>query len=230
MQRRYTDDKFTELRKVKLFHGLADSELMGILDYVNIKDFKRGEIVIYPEDTNDIFYSLIKGKVKMLRSDENGKEMVVAVHQSGDSFGEISVIDGKECPATAVAMELSRVALIEKDNFYALISSQKDVLNNLMQFFCVRLRDMWNTCELLTYDNAARRIKMFFLVNLNKYGIPTDTGITINMKLTHQEIADMVGITRETVSRVIGEWKKNGDISILPNKHIHFHKNFLLKV
>ncbi|MBF0537328.1 MAG: Crp/Fnr family transcriptional regulator [Nitrospirae bacterium] len=229
MQKCSHEGKFVELRKVRLFHNLTDSELTSILNYVDIKNFKKGEMVIYPEDTNEIFYSLIRGKVKMVRSDENGKEIIFAIHQSGDSFGEISVIDGKECPASAMAMEPSRVALIERDNFHTIISSQKNVLDNLLQFFCVRLRDMWNTCEMLSFDNSARRIMMFFLVNVDKYGTTTDTGITINMKFTHQDIADITGITRETVSRVIGEWRKNGDISILSNKSIHFNINFLHK-
>lgn len=218
------------IRKIKLFSLLTDEELQSIAHRIEIKRFAKGEVVIYPEDTNDIFYAILSGKVKISKADEDGKEIILAIHQEGDFFGELSLIDGKTCPATALAVEVSTLAIIERDNFHFILKEQSKVTESLLQLFCYRLRESWGKLEMLTFDNAAKRIKMFFLMKANKYGIATDTGITISLKLTHQDIADMTGVTRETVTRVINEWKKHGDLTVLESKLLHLDNNFFAKL
>jgi CRP/FNR family transcriptional regulator len=124
-------------------------------------------------------------------------------------------------------MEDSSVAIISRQEFYSLIRAQKRILDNLLLILCSRLRDSWEKIQLLNLKNASQRIKILFLMLSDRYGEKTAEGVTLNIKLTHQEIAEMTGMTRETVTRMIDKWQKDGEIIVLKNKFIHLSSHFI---
>lgn len=215
------------LKKIPLFSSLTDEELREISDIIVIQDFKKHEIILYEEDTNDYMYVILNGKVKVIQTTEDGKEIFLAMHQSDEFFGEMSLIDGKTSPATVIVTEDSTIAIISRKDFHLLINTQKKVFENLMLILCSRLRESWEKIQLLNLKNASQRIKILFLMLSDKYGKKTAEGVTLNIKLTHQEIADMTGMARETVTRVIDRWQKDGEINILKKKFIHLSAKFL---
>jgi CRP/FNR family transcriptional regulator len=222
--RKYEIEPF---RKIELFASLTDEELRQISDTLVVKRYRKNEIILQEEDTSEYMYMILTGKVKVVQTTEDGKEILLAIHQSGDFFGEMSLIDGKTSPATVIATADSTAAIISKKDFNSLIISQKKVLDNLLLILCSRHRESWDKIQMLNYKNASHRIKILFLMLSDKYGEKTQEGITINMKLTHQEIAEMAGMTRETVTRVIDRWQRDGEINVLKNKFIHLSTNFL---
>jgi CRP/FNR family transcriptional regulator len=139
----------------------------------------------------------------------------------------MSLIDGKTSPATVIATENSSAAIISKKDFYSILETQEKVLNNLLLILCSRYRESWEKIQMLNYKNAGHRVKILFLMLSDKYGEKTPEGITLNIKLTHQEMAEMTGMTRETVTRVIDKWQRDGEIRVLKNKFIHLSTNFL---
>ena len=217
------------LKNIQLFASLSDEELRQISDILVVKRFKKNEIILQEEDTNEYMYVILNGKVKVVQTTEDGKEILLALHQSGDFFGEMSLIDGKTSPANVIATEDSTAAIISKKDFNSLIRNQKKVLDNLLLILCSRHRESWDKIQMLNYKNASHRIKILFLMLSDKYGEKTAEGVTINMKLTHQEIAEMTGMTRETVTRVLDRWQREGEINIFKNKFIHLRPIFLQK-
>lgn len=217
------------LKNIQLFASLTDEELRQISDILVVKRFKKNEIILQEEDTNEYMYVILNGKVKVVQTTEDGKEILLALHQSGDFFGEMSLIDGKTSPANVIATEDSTAAIISKKDFNSLIRNQKKVLDNLLLILCSRHRESWDKIQMLNYKNASHRIKILFLMLSDKYGEKTAEGVTINMKLTHQEIAEMTGMTRETVTRVLDRWQREGEITVLKNKFIHLSPIFLQK-
>jgi len=216
-------------KKIQLFSSLTDEELHQITDRLVVKKFRKNEIILQVEDTNEYMYIILNGKTKVIQTTEDGKEILLALHQSGDFFGEMSLIDGKTSPATVIATEDSTAAIISKKDFHALIKTQKKVLDNLLLILCSRYRESWEKIQLLNLKNALQRIKILFLMLSDKYGEKTDEGIKLNIKLTHQDIADMTGLARETVTRVIDRWQKDGEINVLKDKFIVLSANFLQK-
>ena len=101
------------------------------------------------------------------------------------------------------------------------------LLSDLLKLLCDRLRKCWNTIELLNFNNASQRTKMLFLMLSDEHGTKTPEGITLNIKLTHQDISDMTGLTRETVTRVIDKMQKNKEITILKNRFIQLSPKFM---
>ena len=215
------------LRSIELFSSLTNEEIDNISSRIHLKEFKKNEILFYEEDTNEFMYIIIFGRVKVFQTTEDGKEIILAIHGEGEFFGEMSLIDEQTVPATVSIMENSLIAVISKKDFYGLIFSQRKVLENLLRVLCLRLRDSWKKIQMLNFKNASHRIKMIFLMLSEAHGKKTAKGVTLNIKLTHQDIADMTGLTRESVTRVIDKWQRDGEITILSNRFIRLNPDFV---
>ena len=217
------------IKRTLLFSSLTDPELDNLINKMIVKQFKKNEVILYEEDTSEFMYIILLGKVKVVRTTEDGKEIILAIHQTGSFFGEMSLIDGKTAPASVIATEDSLIAIISQKDFFSIIYSQNKVTKNLLEIMCSRLRKAWDTIQLLNFNNASQRTKMLFLMLTDEYGEKTPEGIILNIKLTHQDISDMTGLTRETVTRVLDKLQKNNEIAILKDKYIRLSNNFLQK-
>lgn len=218
--------KIDFLKNIELFSSLTDEELIQISNRIIVKEFARNETILLEEETNTFMYIILLGKVKVVQTTAGGKEIILAIHQAERFFGELSLIDGKTSSATVMAMEESLIAIISKENFYALLYSQSKVLENLLHILCSRLRESWKRIHILNFREAPQRMKMLFTILSGENGKNTPEGTIINLKLTHQEMADMAGLTRETVTRVLGQWQKDGLITVSRNRFILLHHNF----
>jgi CRP/FNR family cyclic AMP-dependent transcriptional regulator len=118
------------------------------------------------------------------------------------------------------------IAIISRSDFYSLLHSQKKMMENLLEILCSRLRESWKKIQMLNFNDAAQRIKMLLLILSEDYGEKTQSGTTLRIKLIHQNVADMTGLTRETVTRVLDKWKKTGEIRITKDKFIHLNQEF----
>jgi CRP/FNR family transcriptional regulator len=223
------NDKNEFFKKIQLFSSFSDQEIEQLISKLIIKKFKKHETILYEEDTNEFMYIILFGKVKAVRLTEEGKEIILAVHQAGDFFGEMSLIDGKTTPASVIATEDSLVAIISKKDFYSTLLVQSKLTMSLLKIFCNRLRKCWDTIQLLNFNNASQRTKMMLLMLSDEYGKKSSDGITLNIKLTHQDIAEMTGMTRETVTRILDKWQKTGEVTVLKNKFIRLNPRFLQK-
>jgi CRP/FNR family transcriptional regulator len=221
--------KIEFLKNIELFSSLTDEELLQISNRIIVKEFSRNETILLEEETNAFMYIILVGKVKVVQTTEEGKEIILAIHQAERFFGELSLIDGKTSSATVMAMEESLIAIISRENFYALLYSQSKVLENLLQILCSRLRESWKRIHILNFRDAPQRMKMLFTILSGENGKKTPDGTILNLKLTHQEMADMAGLTRETVTRVLGQWQKDGLITVAKNRFILLHDNFFLR-
>ncbi len=217
------------LKTIALLSTLSDEEVEHVRERAVIKKFLKNETILHEEDTNEFLYMILSGSVKVVQTTQDGKEMVLAMHRSRDFFGEMSLLDGKTVPATVVAMEDSLVAIMSKKDFYSVLFSQKALLEAVLRILCSRLRESWEKVRLLTFKDTALRIKALFLILSGEYGEEGDEGLTLRITLTHQSIADMTGLARETVTRMLDKWQREGEITILKDKFILMNHDFLKK-
>lgn len=215
------------LRNIQLFSSLAEEELHQISKQIQIRRFKKNGVILYEENTNQVMYIILAGKVKVLQTTEDGKEIILAIHKAGDFFGEISLIDSLTMPASVVATEESIVAIISKKDFYTILHSQGKVVEDLLLIMCSRLRESWRKMQILSLNNAAQKIRMLFLMLSQDHGRKTGDGLMLDIKLTHQDIANMVGITRETVTRILDKWLVDEDIRVIKKKFMLLSNDFL---
>jgi CRP/FNR family transcriptional regulator len=213
------------LKQTPLFSSLTSEELQKIRKKVVIRNFSKNEIILHEENSNEFMYIILDGEAKVVQTTDEGKEIIITVHRSSDFFGELSLIDGKTAPAAVFATRNSVTAIISKRDFYSLLSQNK-ILKNLLQILCSRLRESIKKIQLLNLSNAAQRIKMLFLLLADSYGERTPQGTILNIRLIHQNIADMTGLTRETVTRILDRWQKSGEIKVLANRNILLRPEF----
>ena len=128
------------LKKTPLFHSLTDEEMEQIIKKMIVKQFKKNETILYEEDTNEFMYVILLGKVKVVRTTEDGKEIIFAMHQSGDFFGEMSLIDGKTIPASVIATEDALIAILARKDFFSIIFLHNKVTGNLLKILCISSR------------------------------------------------------------------------------------------
>jgi len=226
VENKLPENRANLLKRIRLFRSLTDKELFDLSPKIIMREFKKNHVILHEEDTISFMYIIVHGKVKIYQIGNQGKEMILSVHGSGEFFGEMSLIDGKTDPATVAAMEHSMIAIISRSDFFLLLHSQKKMLENLLELLCSRLRESWKKIQMLNFNDASQRIKMLLLILSEDYGEKTPLGTTLRIKLIHQNVADMTGLTRETVTRVLDKWKKSGEIRITKDKLIHLNPEF----
>ncbi|HEY3128769.1 MAG TPA: Crp/Fnr family transcriptional regulator [Acidobacteriota bacterium] len=210
------------LRTVSLFARLEDSELDEILKVFKEQEFKKGDIILMEEDTGKYMYIVLDGRVKVSRLLPSGKEMILAFHEKGDYFGEMSLIDGGTTPATVTAMSPTSIAFVGRKEFTQVLLQHPKINFALLTMLCTRCRDAWTQIEVLTFNNADARIRTALFHLCQRKGEKTNEGIRISLHLTHKEIADMTGISRETATRVLNNLQ-NQNILTVETKHYIVH-------
>ena len=214
------------LKQADLFLELGKDELVDVADRVSVREFRKGQVILFEEDTNKYMYSVLQGEVKVYYTTEDGKESIVAFHGAGESFGEVSLIDQQTTPATVAAVEKSLLLIISREDFFDIILHHPNVMNRLLRLLAGRLRYSWSQIRLLHFKDAANRIKASIKVMAGERGLKSENDVVLQLRLTHQNIADMTGLTRETVTRVIDKWKKAGVVAVDENRYLRLSPEF----
>ena len=214
------------IKNIPLFSDLSDEETERIERIIMKKSFDRDQIVLFEEDTANYMYIVYSGKVRVVKHNKEGREHIITIHKKNDFFGEMSLLDGKTAPATVVAHEDSVIGLLSKDDFEQHLLSNEKIRGKIIDLLCAQLRNSWAMIKVLSFNNAEQRI-MAVLDRMHElYGVVDDRGGLINVKLTHQQIANYASVTRETVTRVLNRLEKEAVIQILDGKNILLTRTF----
>ena len=207
------------LRNILIFQTLPEEKLEEAAKHFRVKTFEKNEIIFHEEDTGHYMYFVKKGRLKVSRLLPNGKEMILAFHEEGEYFGEMALIDGKTSPATVTSATATTIYILDKVSFHKLLD-QDEINREILVNLCSRCRDAWAQIEVLTFHNASARICTALHQLAEKRGISTEKGIEIPVKITHKELSDMVGVSRETVTRVLSSMQADSIIEIESRKII----------
>jgi CRP/FNR family transcriptional regulator len=201
------------LKTIPLFASLNEAELENVSQLFKERRYKKNDIIFFEEDTGHYMYFVKEGRVKVSRLLPNGKEMILAFHEAGEYFGEMALIDGGTSPASVTAVDVTTIYVMSAEEFSFLLNHPK--MNQvILRTLSDRCRDAWAQIEVLTFHNADARIRTAFYHLTKKRGVKTPEGTKIPMKLTHREIADIVGISRETATRVLSHLQEEGLIKV----------------
>jgi CRP/FNR family cyclic AMP-dependent transcriptional regulator len=201
------------IRRVPLFSTLNDEEFNALSHVFIIRVYRKNQIIFLEEETGNYMYLVLSGKVKVAKSSASGKETLLAIHRPGDFFGEMSLLDGKTSPATVSAIEDCKIISVSAADFHKYLMHNEKVLLQIINVLCARLRQVWQT-QSMSSSAADVRIRMGIHQLAQKHGIRDAHGTIIDLKITHQELAEMVGTSRETVTRVLAHLKEKGIIEI----------------
>lgn len=206
-------------REASIFRGISDEELEDAAKRIMLKSFHKHDTILYEDDANNYMYIILDGMVKVVQITEDGREVVIAIHKSGDSFGEISMIDGKAAYASVIAMQDTTVGLVRKDEFLNMLRMNPRIFENVLKIVCAKFRQTLYPVRISNIRSSLGKVKTLLTWLAGDYGKVKSDGVSLDIRLTHQIIADMTGLTRETVTRGMDKLRNERQI-VLDGKRI----------
>lgn len=202
------------LKQCDLFRRLTPEELTRLEPRCRSRTFKRGEPIYLPTDFASAALVLAEGRVKIGSVTEEGKQAILAFIEPGELFGELAVLDGGPRDEFAEAAEKSTVVLIPADALNELVAANSQVALGVTKLIGLRRRRIEQRLKSLLFRSNRQRLVSLLLELADQYGEKTPEGLRLTIKLSHQDLASVIGSTRETVTVVLGELQGEGLVSV----------------
>ncbi len=190
-------------RKFALFAELDDRELAAIAAVAKARRYAKDDVVFHADESGDIFCLIKEGQVKVTMISPEGKEIILSMLGPGDFFGEMALLDDEPRSATVIATEALEVVTIWRTDFLQILTENFSIAKKVLAELSKRLRNASNRIESLATMDVYGRLARFFLDLARDQGKVLDNGYVAVIRPTHQSIANMIGTSRETVSRLI---------------------------
>jgi CRP/FNR family transcriptional regulator len=217
-----------ELKDLELFKGFSNEDFKEIEPYFSLKRYKKKELIFTEGETPDWFCIVTGGKVKMTKFSTDGKELILEIIQAGGPFGGIAVLQGFPYPANAVAMENTDICRVSRKNLLRLLDRFPELMSFMGAILGQRMKNSHEMMKNIALERVESRIASLLLKLADKTAVPYDSGgLLIDIKLTKQDIADMVGTTVETSIRTMSKFKREGLIDDAQGKVLILDKKGL---
>lgn len=197
------------LSTVPLLSGIDRAEIARFAELTRERTYPRGSVILFEDDPGDSLFIVKRGRVKVVLIGEDGREVILGLLGAGDHFGELSLIDGHPRSAHVIAMEDSQLIVLRREDFRRRVQESPSVAWALLVEISRRLRRADEQIGSLVLLDVDGRIARLLLDAAAESG-----GKTIEKRLTHQTIAQMIGASRETVSRAMREFQDRGLIAV----------------
>jgi CRP/FNR family cyclic AMP-dependent transcriptional regulator len=197
------------LASVPMFSGLQRDELLKFAELTRERTYPKGSVILFQGDPGDSLYVLRQGRAKVVLIGEDGREVILGVLEPGAHFGELALIDDQPRSAHVIAMEDSQLLILRREDFRRRVEANPSVAWALLTELSRRLRRADQKIGGLVLLDVPGRISRLLL----DLSAESSNG-TIEKPLTHQTIAQMIGASRETVSRAMKEFQEEGLIRV----------------
>ena len=194
------------LRTLPIFSDLNEHRLAALALEATLKSAARNEVVLHEGDTTNHVYFVLNGGLKVLVTDDEGREVILSMLGTGDVFGELSLLDNHPRSATVVAVESTKLAVFTKQDFLRCLEENFDIALLIMRGLAARLRMADQRIESLALLDVYGRVAKLLL----ELSEPSGGMQVVTRRLTKQDIAKMVGASREMVSRVMKDLTEHG--------------------
>jgi CRP/FNR family transcriptional regulator, cyclic AMP receptor protein len=210
------------LRNVPLFAVLPESQLALLTTLVSRKSFPRGTTIIAAGDPTESLYVVISGRLKVMISDDEGREVILAMLGPNEFFGEMGLIDDAPRSASVVALEACELLSLSKRDFKRCLAENFEMAMTVMRGLVTRLREADQKIGSLALMDVYGRVAHLLL----EMSETVDGQKVVTRKLAKQDIAKMIGASREMVSRVMKDLQSGGYIEVRPGS-IFLHETIL---
>lgn len=212
---KFTEDamKFSLLETVPIFDDLDDDALGRIGEIMQKRHYPKNKMVLMEEDEGDTLFIIDSGSVKITRISEDGREVILSILGEGEFFGEMAIFDGESRSANVVTLEDSAVFILKRADFLDLLEHYPKISICLLQELAGRLRKSDQLIESLSLGDAENRIALMLLRLAEERGMHKQGAVLIDNLPYQQDIANMAGTSRETVSRTLKLLEDKGHIT-----------------
>jgi CRP/FNR family transcriptional regulator len=208
------------MRRVPLFAPLSVEEISEVQRLIVQREYKKGEFIIHPLKVMQCLFIINRGKVKVIRPNKDGKEQILYVLTVGEFFGEQALFGRLSDDIIVEALEDSGICTISKAQFQALLQQMPQIAIKMIEVMSHRLSKMEELVESLGINSVDKRVFDLIEEYSMKFGRKTSGGILIQLPLSREEMANHLGITRETISRKLAKYQDEGKIKLIGHKQI----------
>ena len=206
-------DKISLLESVPIFSDLSKSDLTKISDRMTHRKFNKNQMILLEDDLGQTFFVIATGSVKITRLSDDGREVILAMLGEADFFGEMSLLDGDGRSANVVALEASEVLTLARNEFLGILEQYPKISISLLEELTNRLRKSDQQIESLSLSDVEQRIGITLIRLAEELGTIKQGSVKIKNLPFQQDIANMAGTSRETVSRTFKLLEEKGLLS-----------------
>jgi len=201
------------LRSVALYRALAADDRARLAEVASVRSYDKGEELFSEGDASDFLYTVLSGRVKVVKSIPTGKEVILEIFGAGDPVGAVVAYEGRPYPATAIAVEPAACLLVRRGRFFALLERHPTLVRGFLLGMTQRIVELTRRIPEVAGGRVETRFAHLFLKLADRMGRPGPRGVTIPMTLSRQDLADLTGTTIETCIRVMSRWGKQGTLT-----------------
>ncbi len=214
------------ISRINIFKTLSRKVLEKIAEVHVFRDFKKGETIFTPHDEEKYIYLIEKGEVEIYQLSDEGKKIIIERLSPGGIFGNTSLAPDISIEVEDFADAISdvRLCVVKKSDFVKILKEYPEVALNLIQELGEKLNEADSKIRDLALANAEIKLIHELIRLSKKHGEKTNDSLRIEDRLTHEELAGMIGVSRETVTRAIQELKEKGIIYLDKTRHILINK------
>lgn len=207
-------NRATLLQSLPLFTGLADEALYLLAENSRLRRFQTGEIVCYQGDPGSTCHIITKGRVRIFLVGEDGRELSVRILGPGEIFGEMALFEGLPRSANVEALEETQTLELQHDVLLGLLQQSPTFALNLLQAMSARLRSSTEDAGELASLTVVERLAHQLQKLAEWSGAPVPDGVRIMVPMTQQELATMIGTSRESVNRALVQLRRQGKVRL----------------
>jgi CRP/FNR family transcriptional regulator, cyclic AMP receptor protein len=198
------------LGRSPLFESLDEEDTRALRSRVTNVQISKGERLFSEGDAGDKLYVVLDGKVKLSRAESAGRENLLSVHGPGEMFGELSMFDPAPRITNATAVTDTRLAALDHAEFMHWLTGRPAVSIHMLQVLAQRLRRINDSSEDLVFSDVPARVAKALLDLAARFGVQRSEGLQIRHDLTQEELAQLVGASRETVNKALADFVGRG--------------------
>ena len=204
------------VRRAPLFAALDSDDAEALLAQMSPARMERGDILFREGEVGDSLYVIGEGKIKLGRSSSDGRENLVAILGPGEMFGELSLFDPGPRTMTATAVAETQLLGLGNDSLTGLLTGRPEVAKALLAALAQRLRRTNEHLADLVFTDVPGRVAKALLDLAERFGRPVEEGVMVSHDLTQEELAQLVGASRETVNKALADFASRGWLRLEP--------------
>jgi len=194
------------LARIPLFASFNEKDRAAVAARMRTRRFAKHALLVRENDSGDALFVVLRGNVAVTRATGDGKENILSILKEGDFFGEMAVLDASPRSATIKALEEVDVAMLARDDFLDVLGSNPRMAVGLVVTLSARLRATNENIQAAAFLDVPTRLAALLLNLSNNFGEHTADGVRLTLRLTNQEMANMIGTTRESVNRTLNRF------------------------
>ncbi len=202
------------LRSVPIFSELTDQDIESLARLANRRKYPKDAVVFFENEEGDFFFMILDGRIKVTILGDDGREVILSLLGPGDFFGEMALLDQEPRSATAIAVEDSELLSLHRTDFQTVLSDNRTITSGLIRVLTGRLRRANHQISTLALLDVYGRVARVIVDMAREEGRRLKDGRIAFRRATHQEIANRIGTTRETVTRMLKDLERQGLIHV----------------